>query len=309
MIFELAVTTWCNYRCDYCVTPVHAHRPESLHAFDCHPVASWIAAFAAIPFDFAVLCRGGEPFLDHESFSRFLAQVGALPRLRYMRVDTNGSWSPDRYERVPDAIRRNVQLNVSFHPTQITREQFKKRLARIVDAGWQVGMINYVMEARQADDYDAVRDDLQGQFGIYVNPNPDAFDTSLALPGVHRPARRRLTVLLPPADVVRKTGAPTLGKSCFFPSIAYFISPNGAAERACGVKVAGPPRIDFIRDSARVVPLPSPVRCPMPACLCLDRYAFLEELPERGRSLNLLAEYVRDCRSHQEQMSPNVGAR
>jgi len=228
-----------------------------------------------------------------------------------MRVDTNGSWSPDRYEGVPPEVRRNVQLNVSFHPTQITRDQFKRRLGRILDAGWQVGMINYVMEAHQAAEYEAVRDDLQGQFGVYVNPNPDAFDTSLAspMPGAHRDARRRLALLLPPADAERKTWAPTTGKSCFFPSIAYFISPNGAAERACGVKAAGPPRIDFIRDSAQVVPLPAPVRCPMPACLCLDRYAFLEELPERGRSLNLLAEYVRDCRTHQHEMSRNVGSR
>src|SRR6266567_9190111 len=82
LIFEFAVTTWCNYRCDYCVTPVHAHRPASLHAFDCHPVERWIAAFQAIPFDFSVLCRGGEPFLDHEGFGRFLADVGAMPRLK-----------------------------------------------------------------------------------------------------------------------------------------------------------------------------------------------------------------------------------
>jgi hypothetical protein len=303
MLFELSVTSWCNYRCAYCVTPVHLHRAESVHAFDFHPVERWSAAFAAVPHDFAILCRGGEPFLDHEGFGRFLAEVGALPRLRYLRIDTNGSWSPDRYERVPLEVRGRVQLNVSFHPTQITREQFKKRLARILDAGWHVGMINYVMESAQAGDYEAVRDELQGQLGIYVNPNPDAFDTSLVMPltVAQRATRRRLASLLPPTDVARKSGAPTTGKSCFFPSIAYFISPNGLAERACGVRAGGERHIDFIRESAQVLPLSAPVRCPMAACLCLDRYAFLEELPGRGRSLNLLDEYVRDCRAHQAE--------
>jgi len=305
-ILEFAVTTWCNYRCDYCVTPVHAHRPSSIHAFDRHSVDSWSAAFARVPFEFSLLCRGGEPFLDHEGFAGFLAAVGALPQLRYTRVDTNGSWSPDRYDSVPVSIRRKVQLNVSFHPTQIELEPFERRLRRILDRGWQVGMINYVMEARQAGDYEPVRDHFEREYGIYVNPNPDAFDPAFTggLLGV-REARRKLEVLLPHIDVMQKTGARTAGKPCFFPSIAYFIAPDGTAERACGVTVAGEPRkLDFIGESSRLRALATPVTCPLPTCLCLDRYAFLEELPGRGRSINLLAEYVRDCRSHQQAGRP-----
>jgi hypothetical protein len=303
MMFELSVTSWCNYRCTYCVTTVHPHRPESFHAFDFHPVDSWITAFQRVPHDFSLLCRGGEPFLDHENFARFLAGVGALSRLRYIRVDTNGSWDTELYDSVPLEIRKNVQLNVSFHPTQIKFAQFKKRLRRIIDAGWQVGMINYVMEANQAGDYEEVRDYVRREHGIYVNPNPDAFDDAWAsqVPEVKREARRTLSTLLPVPDVMRKTGDPTKGKPCFFPSIAYFIAPNGLAERACGVKAPGEsPRLDFIRSSAQVRPLPSRVSCPLRACLCLDRYAFLGELDGRGESLNLLAEYVRDCTAHQE---------
>lgn len=309
MILEFAVTTWCNYRCAYCVTPVHAHRAAASHAFDRHPVASWIEAFARVPFEFSLLCRGGEPFLDHDGFPRFLAGVGALPRLRYTRVDTNGSWAPERYDAVPADVRAKVELNVSFHPTQIALEQFKVRLGRILDRGWQVGMVNYVMEAKQAGDFEEVRDFFDREHGIYVNPNPDAFDpawTSL-VPGVRREARRRLEPLLPPVDVLRKTGAPTAGKPCFFPAIAYFIAPDGMAERACGVRAAGDVgerRLDFIRGSSGLRPLASPVRCPLPSCLCLDRYAFLEEHEGRGRSIDLLAEYVRDCRAHRRAARP-----
>ncbi len=79
----------------------------------------------------------------------------------------------------------------------------------------------------------------------------------------------------------------------------WFISPDGGVERACGVQVPGQrARRDFIRESAELTPLLAPVRCPQAACLCLDRYAFLEELPGRGGALNLLGEYVRDCRAH-----------
>jgi hypothetical protein len=229
-----------------------------------------------------------------------------------MRVDTNGSWDPELYDAVPVEVRGKTQLNVSFHPTQITFDRFKTRLSRIVHAGWQVGMINYVMEAGQAGQYEAVRDHYQREHGIYVNPNPDAFDDAWAsaLPDVREQARRKLSPLLPAADILRKTGAPTKGKACSFPSIAYFIGPNGVAQRACGVKAAGdPPSLDFIRDSAQVRALSAPVRCPQRSCLCLDRYAFLEELEDRGRSLNLLAEYVGDCTSHQEKAGRSIGRR
>ena len=293
MIVELSITSWCNYRCAYCVTSVHAKRDAAVHAFDRHPVDQWIAAFERIPLEIALLCRGGEPFLDHESFAPFLAAVAGQPKLRYVRVDTNGSWSPDRYATVPRDVRQRIRLNVSFHPTQITVEAFEKKLARIVESGWNVAMINYVMEAQQATDYERVRDHFERVHGIYVNPNPDAFD--------HRPsARAALTRLLPAIDLARKTGEVTARKPCFFPSIAYFISPDGTAERACRVVVPGQPRtLDFIRDSHTLSPLPTSVSCPLPACLCLDRYAFLDEIETRGRSLDLLGEYVDACRAHQ----------
>jgi hypothetical protein len=58
-----------------------------------------------------------------------------------------------------------------------------------------------------------------------------------------------------------------------------------------------------------VKPLAAPVTCPLRTCLCLDRYAFLEDLDDRGRSLNLLAEYVRDCKSHQGASPPQGKSR
>jgi len=312
MMFEFFVSSWCNYRCTYCIVPVDQHRHESHHAFDFHPVDRWIAAFESVPHDYSLLCRGGEPFLDHEGFATFLGAVGRLPRLKYIRVDTNGSWAPELYDSVPLEVRRNTQLNVSFHPTQISFERFEKRLARILESGWQVGMINYVMEAEQAGQYDAVREHFQRQHGIYVNPNPDVFDPawSSRSPAARVEARRKFSALLPAPDVLRKTGAPTRGKPCFFPSIAYFIAADGTAQRACGAKVSGdPPSLDFIQDSARVRPLATPMSCPQSACLCLDRYAFLEENDERGQSLNLLEEYVRDCRSQQADTSRGLGRR
>jgi len=301
MILEFAVTTWCNYTCAYCVTTVQQRRGEAVHAFDRHDVDTWTAAFARVPFEFSLLCRGGEPFLDHDGFSRFLAAVGELPRLRYTRVDTNGSWSPDRYAAVPLAVRNKIQLNVSFHPTQIGLDVFAKRLARIIDGGWNVAMINYVMEAGQAGDYERVRDYFREHGDTYVNPNPDAFDPAwTGLAQIGRQAQGKLRTLLPDIDVTRKTGTPTMGKPCYFPSIGYFVAPDGMAERACTVSVPGEPRrLDFINTSDQLRPLATPVSCPLPSCLCLDRYAFLEEVPTRGRRLDLLGEYVSDCRARQ----------
>lgn len=301
MIVELSITSWCNYRCAYCVTTVQPRRSQALHAFDRHPVSAWIAAFERIPFEISLLCRGGEPFLDHESFAPFLASVGRSARVRYLRIDTNGTWSPERYDSVPPDVRRKVQLNVSFHPTQIGLEAFTKRVTRIIDAGWRIAMINYVMEAQQSTDYERLRDYFAHHHDLYVNPNPDAFDPAwVSLAAVRREAQDKLRPLLPAIDIARKTGEPTTRKPCFFPSIAYFVAPDGTAERACGVEVGDEPRkLDFIRDSASLRPLTMPVKCPLRACACLDRYAFLEELDSRGREIDLLAEYVRACRAGQ----------
>lgn len=299
MMFEFAVTSWCNYQCAYCLTTVHQRRPESQHAFDFHGADRWIKAFERVPYDFGLLCRGGEPFLDHEGFSVFLAGVGALPKLKYVRVDTNGSWDPARYDSVPADVRQWTHLNVSFHPTQITLERFDKRLGRILDAGWHIGMINYVMEAAQSGGYAEVRDHFQRTRGIYVNPNPDVFERGRN-PGVD--------ALLPARDLLHKTGHKTKGKDCWFPSISYALTPNGMAVRSCTVQGSLEPRmLDFIKDSARVKPLASHVACPLPACMCLDRYAFLEEAEQRGGKLNLLEEYVRDCTEHQARASQPSG--
>jgi hypothetical protein len=299
LIIELSVTSWCNYRCAYCVTAVQPRRADAAHAFDHHPVAAWVGAFARLPGEFALLCRGGEPFLDHAGFGAFLAGVGALPALRYVRVDTNGSWAPEKYAAVPIDVRRKVQLNVSFHPTQLALDAFAAKLARILDAGWQVAMINYVMEAGQAGAYAEVRDYFRARHDIYVNPNPDAFDPAWAGPDRVAGATA-LVPLLPALDRDRKTGAPTLGKACGYPTIGFFVGPDGRAERACGVRVHGEPRaFDFIGGSAQLRALPGPVRCPQRECGCLDRYAFLAEAEERGRALDLLGEYVGACRAHQ----------
>lgn len=304
MIVELGVTSWCNYRCSYCVTTVHARRENALHAFDRHPVDAWVDAFARVPHELSLLCRGGEPFLDPQ-FGTFLAAVAATPKLRYVRVDTNGSWPTERFDMVPVEVRRRVQLNVSFHPTQIAFELFCRRVERLLAAGWQIAMINYVMEAGQADDYERVRDHFARAHDLYVNPNPDAFDPAWQSPAqIRRHGQDRLRVLLPAFDLARKTGEPTAGKSCAFPSIAYFIAPDGFAERACGYRAAGEPaRIDFIHHPEQLRPLATSVTCPQPTCLCLDRYAFLDEADARGREIDLLGEYVRACRAHQSRPS------
>jgi hypothetical protein len=302
VLIELTITSWCNYTCAYCVTTVQQRREQSSHAFDRHPVEAWIAAFERVPFEYSLLCRGGEPFLDHANFSTFLAAVGASRALAYARIDTNGSWNPERYDSVPREVRPKFQLNVSFHPTQIDLEPFARRIDRIVEAGWKIGMINYVMEAKQAGDYARVRDYFRERHDIYVNPNPDAFDAELRGPiQIRRNAAAKLRTLLATPDLVRKTGDLTWGKPCFFPSIGYFVNPAGIAVRACGVRDTSDPKaIDFMRDSHLLRPLTSAVRCPQPTCQCLDRYAFLDENPTRGRSLDLLDEYVTDSRAVQD---------
>lgn len=303
MIIRFRMTAWCNYACDYCnyqqVTNRRRDRfykglkglwkpHNAVHAFDNYPVDQWVKAFAEIPDDYILEVSGGEPFLDYNAFMTFLDGVGGLKRCKKIRIDTNIFWPTEKRPVLDPSTMAKIVLNVSYHPTQVGWEAFTHQVDRALSSGWHVGMINYVMEERQKAEYQRIRDFFRERYDIFVNPNPNSF-------GDHRLQRDEMKQHLPEVDLFQKTKAQTYGRRCYFPAISYFMLPTGEIYRAC---LEGK-REPFVTTSCRLKALGKPLTCPKQKCSCLDMYAFLLDIPDRGCELDLIREYAKACRTHQ----------
>jgi len=298
------ISRWCNYDCSYCPQTHHpqdapyyiakdlVRRPYLLprhffgshtrsHAFSNFPVEQWLESFAALSDKrVSLTMTGGEPFLDRGSFDGFLAGLTQMPHIRAVRIDTNGTWNPARLSGVDW---EKVLLNISFHPEQTNLEKFKKSMARLVDAGVHIGMVNFVMAPSQLDDFNEIRDAM-GELGIFVNAN-----VFVEVRGMRQEERAFALYeqLVPDLDVQLKTKAlNTKGKPCRFPTQAYQLDPTGLINVGCHPSQ----RCDFIGGHLPDSPTAA-VACPRQHCGCLDMYSFLEEATDRGNQLDILAEY------------------
>jgi hypothetical protein len=84
----------------------------------------------------------------------FLDELVKLPTLEALRIDTNASWDPTAYRHVDKS---KILLMCTFHPSQVAEEVFFGRLGRLLENGFKVGMINYVMNRDNFNQYVAIR--------------------------------------------------------------------------------------------------------------------------------------------------------
>jgi organic radical activating enzyme len=295
LVIRFLITDWCNYSCGYCND--YKRKVDSSHAFTHYPLEQWIAAFGSIPYEFILEITGGEPFLDQENFMLFLKRIASMDRCKILRINTNGSCIPKIQDFNPQQAEK-LKLNISYHPTQISFDLFKEKINEIVSYGWDIEMINYVMERDQRKQYEEIRDYFSKKFDIYVNPNPNFYEKFT------KQKKKEFSRYLCKNDLLQKTGAITSGKICYFPSIGYNLMPDGVMYRAC----VGKEPIDFIRNSKDLRLSTQPAHCPLFRCVCLDMYAFLDDFPKRGKRLNLLREYIEANRKHQEQFFPTLNS-
>ncbi len=310
MMFYFIVSNWCNFNCFYCNYGRRTRQRKSKfytsikntgkkrfyklfsphnhgHAFDNYSPDKWIKAFSRVPNDFVIHISGGEPFLDAENFSVFLEGLAGLDKCKLIKIFTNGFWPAQNFQ-ASNKVKNKTVLLVSYHPTQAKQDIYFKMIDEIYKAGWRIGMINYVMEAHQKRDYDEISKYFDSKYGIFVNPNPDK-DGDLDL------LSDELAKYFPKLDLDYKVARKSpKGKKCFFPSIAYYIEPTGEVYRNCVCRE----RKNFIKKSHTLYVLKEPTICPACKCPCLDMYAFLEN-SGRGKKLDLLEEYIDNCKQHQ----------
>ncbi len=281
------MTEWCNYRCPYC-RQTHERRADkgegmTAHAFDNFPVDEWKHAFDRHFSDHIVsmVITGGEPMVDRKNMGNMLAFLTAKPNVKCLRIDTNAWWTPEQF---PNVDTSKIILMCTFHPSQIAEDVFKNRLTSFLKAGFRIGMVNYVMDQANIEEFERRREEFD-HIGVVLHPNPlfDSFGT------YSDSELEMMKSCLPPVDFEYRTGISSpFEKPCAFPAVAYEMDYKGRIVVGCHSHISNLCG-SFFDANLPVRPVAS-VSCPHHSCVCLDKYSFIEGV-ERNKSFDPLAEY------------------
>jgi hypothetical protein len=284
VLLRWVMTEWCNYTCPYCPQTHERRAPKgsgmTAHAFDNFPAERWLEAFDRHFADkrLSMVITGGEPFVDRKAMPVLLAYLTGLDGLECLRIDTNAWWNPDDYSGLDKS---RIILMCTFHPSQTTADRFFSRIDALLRAGFQIGMVNYVMSAENAGKYAEYRQELWAR-GIPLHPNPLWGEA-----GQYSPSDvELLRAELPEPDFLYRTAMQSPGgKMCLYPSLAYEMNYKGDIHVGCH----GAARGSFFDDRLPEL-FAGPVPCPDTSCVCLDKYSFLGEI-SRNTDLNPLRVY------------------
>jgi organic radical activating enzyme len=265
------MTEWCNYKCPYCSQTHDRDAPKgrglTAHAFDNFPIERWLASFERHFADkrLSLVITGGEPFVDRHSMLPLLQFLTSRPGAECIRIDTNAWWHPDTYVGLDKS---RITLMCTFHPSQVSAERFFAKVDALLEAGFQIGMVNYVMTADNLEHYVEFREAL-GRKNVPLHPNP-LWD---AAGKYSEEALELLRSELPVTDFLYRTGirAPR-GKHCLFPGLAYEMDYIGEIHVGCHRDASG----SFF-DQTLPDLFAGPAPCPHTSCVCLDKYSFRAE--------------------------------
>ncbi|MDR3709373.1 MAG: radical SAM protein [Capsulimonadaceae bacterium] len=274
IILRWLISEWCNYACPYCIQS-HGRKEDkgggmTAHGFDNFPVEKWLEAFDRHFADkrLSFVITGGEPFIDRVSMRVLLPRLAAMENVTAIRIDTNAWWNPDEYR---DLDKSKITLMCTLHPSHTTVDKFVARIDAILEAGFRIGIVNYVMSGSNIAHYLENRERLKER-GIPLHPNP-LWDSE----GQY--SKEDLALLkeaLPEVDYGFRTGiVKSCGGKCVEPSLAYELNYKGEIHVACFEQ---PEARGSIFDDELPRLFRGVVHCPHQTCVALDQYSFQERV-------------------------------
>jgi len=321
---EWLITFGCNFRCNYCFFgkenliknaymfrqrgPRVPHAPlekklfrlaRDMKLFDYadslrnYPIEKWQALFAYLATfkrDLYLSFTGGEPMILEKPIVEILNAVYARFDKVVIRFDTNGSIVPKFEGLTP---RADITFNVSYHPTEISRDKLVANLKRLSDKG-RVLMVNRVFNHRELPQaLDEIR--YFADLGYFMNFSPESFDIS----EYSEAELETVAKLRAPSDVELPLFEQTTGRRCDFPTFGFQLLPNGYAWiPPCDRKTA-----DIINKPSRIHKLlkPAAIACPG-KCVCLHQYPWVNKGYD---DMDILGAYVaRNVAWRKKQLVP-----
>jgi organic radical activating enzyme len=284
VLLRWLVTNWCNYRCPYCPQTHERRAPKgdgmTAHAFDNFPLHEWQDAFDRhfAGYRLSAVITGGEPMVDRKNVPALLNFLSAKSTVECIRIDTNASWKPERY---PDLDRSKIILMCTFHPSHMEESAFMARTQALLDAGFKIGMVNYVMDESNVPLFRERRDKF-AKLGVVLHPNP-LWNQG----GKYKEADLELMKdALPELDFLYRSGiGDPNGRICRYPALGYEMDYRGIIRPGCMPWLSA----SFFDEKLPAQP-EGPIPCPHNSCVCLDKYSFLAE-SERNITTNPLAIY------------------
>ena len=276
------ITEVCPYSCSYCDQHHKLVKRNGIsnHSFGNYAVGEWLDAFNRhfSANRLTLTITGGETMADRKSITALLNGLSAMATVECIRIDSNAYWAPEWFK---DLDRSKLIFNCSFHPEQTSEEEYFNRIHRIVEAGFRIGMVNYVFFGHRIDRFCDYQARLR-KLGIPLNPNPN-FHTYPT-----NEEKEFLMRKMPALDFEHKAlRVRTNGRSCLYPSLAYEMDYTGRISVACFNSVSG----SFFDSKLPSLP-EGPVRCPHQSCYCREKYVMLEGYdPKSAAAINSLQYY------------------
>jgi hypothetical protein len=177
-----------------------------------------------------------------------------------------------------------IYLMGSFHPSHISIANFVKKTQSLLDSGWKIGFVNYMMTSEQAEGFFEASKELS-KIGIPLNPNPLVGAT------ISSKQNQAIQQYLEETDYYFKMGNSAKGKICLYPTLSYEMTPTGYVKAGCA-----PANHGNIFSNKPLPKLPmNPIKCPFSSCLCLSQYSFVKG-NDRNKGLNTVKQYSNDLR-------------
>ncbi len=266
------MTGWCNYNCPYC--PQEHQRfarttdGYTAHAFDNFSLQKWCNAFSHHFHDrhLSLIVTGGEPMLDKKNMAPLLKELTSMPTVECIRIDTNASWKPNDYRGVDP---QKITLMCTYHPSQTSKEQFLASIKELLNQGYAITLINFVMSKDNFDTFRLMKQEIF-ELGIPLHPNP-------LWNSAGQYSDRDLTILkeeLPLEDYPYRTQIVSpFGHKCLFPSLAYQMDQTGRIQVGCHPQISG----SFFENDLPPT-FAGPPLCPQNICVCCSMYSFLKDI-------------------------------
>ena len=177
--------------------------------------------------------------------------------------------------------KRNIFLDIGFHPTQTSLPRLLEQIKRILRSGFRIAIVNYVVSPENIDLFEAAYDALvsEGQF-VQVSA---MFPTGVHLSREDR-SERELEILVrhnTPLNLHYKLLWPRMNRRmCLYPTRNYQLLWDGTAQISCMEESQNVFDSGFPELPAQAVP------CPRYQCIgCTDMYRSLVDEPLLGSAV------------------------